>query len=55
MGVRQRGHSGFSLHHSIMQFLQVDHKMQISEHTKHQPSNMYQNTSHDHPNCIANI
>jgi len=26
MGVRQRGHSGFSLHHSVIQFLHVLHQ-----------------------------
>jgi len=28
MGVRQRGHSGFSLHHSVIQFLNGLHKKQ---------------------------
>lgn len=27
MGARQRGHSGFSLHHSMMQFLQIEHSV----------------------------
>jgi len=26
MGVRQRGHSGFSLHHSVIQFLHGSHQ-----------------------------
>ena len=29
MGVRQSGHSGFSLHHSMMQFLHTDHDIEI--------------------------